>query len=474
MALTERPVSTPAYTPTDEVPGIVAAVKAAYATGRTRTLGWREAQLDGLDRMLDLEAERLLNALAADVGKPSLEAYATDIGIVRGEIKDLRKNTAKWMKPRKASLALNSRPGKGYLVAEPYGVSLIIGPWNYPVQLIIEPLAAAIAAGNAAIIKPSEVAPATSAALAELIPRYLDSEAIAVVQGDAPVATALLAERYDHVFFTGSTAVGRIVYEAAAKNLTPVTLELGGKSPVIVDDSVNVDVAAHRIAWGKWLNAGQTCIAPDYVLVSEAKRDELVSAIGAAFEEFAAGTTPADNADYGSIVNSRHTERIGRMLDEHGGTVAVGGHYDPATRYVDPTVIVDPDLNSPLMQEEIFGPVLPVITAASVEAAIEFVNEREKPLALYVFSENDEVTDHVIANTSAGGTVINHVLLHCGPGELPFGGVGESGIGRYHGESGFEEFSNMRAVLKKPTRPDVKLLYPPYTAKKEKLIRRFL
>ncbi len=457
-----------------EIVAAVAAVAAIFATGRTRPLSWRQTQLDGLLRMLDLERERFEAAVARDVGKPPLEAFAADIGVVRAEVAHISKHVDKWMKPRKASLTMTSRPGRGYVVAEPYGVSLIIGPWNYPVQLIVEPLAAALAAGNAVVLKPSEIAPATSAALAELIPRYLDSEAIAVVEGDARVASELLAQRYDHIFFTGSTAVGRIVYEAAAKHLTPVTLELGGKSPVIIDDSANLAVSARRIAWGKWLNAGQTCIAPDYVLISPACRDQFVDHLNRAFDEFENGTPARDNADFCSVVNERHTERLGRLLTNHGGTVARGGNFDPANRHVDPTLIVDPDPSAAIMNEEIFGPVLPIVTTESVAVAIDMINAGEKPLALYVFSEDDTVTDHVIAQTSAGGTVVNHVLLHCGPAELPFGGVGESGTGRYHGRSGFEEFSNLRAVLKKPTRIDPKLLYPPYTAKKEKLIRRFL
>jgi len=423
--------------------------------------------------MLKQEETRFAKALTADVGKPAIEGFATDIAVTATEIAYMAKHTAKWAKPRKVSLPISSRPGKGYVVPEPLGVALVIAPWNYPVQLLLAPVAAAIAAGNTVVAKPSELAPATSAALAELIPRYCDPEAIAVVEGDASVSTALLAERFDHIFFTGSTRIGRVVMEAAAKNLTPVTLELGGKSPVLVDDSANIEVTGRRLAWGKWLNAGQTCVAPDYVLVTEARRDELVESIKTAFAEFSGGDTRATD-DYARIVTERHARRLQGLLADHGGTVAVGGATEPEARFVEPTVIVDPDPSSALMTEEIFGPILPVITVESMDDAIEFVNGRDKPLALYVFADDGSVADKVIEQTSSGGACVNHVVLHLTPPELPFGGVGPSGTGRYHGRSGFDTFSNMRSVLRKKSTPDPKILYPPYTSLKQKLIRRFV
>ncbi|MDH4168714.1 MAG: aldehyde dehydrogenase family protein [Acidimicrobiia bacterium] len=447
--------------------------RAAFASGRTRDLQWRRTQIDGLIRLLDENDDRLTAALAADVGKPSTEGWATDIGATAGEIRHIAKNLAKWAKPRRASLPIAAQPGKGRVIPEPLGVVLIVAPWNYPIQLLLDPLAAALAAGNAVVCKPSELAPATSTLLAELLPRYLDDEAVVVVEGDVPVATALLERKWDHIFFTGSTDVGRIVMTAAAKHLTPVTLELGGKSPAIVDRSADIEVTARRLAWGKFMNAGQTCIAPDYVLVDASVRDQLVEGIGAAVREFYgpdARTTP----DFARIVNEHHLDRLTALLEDHGATVAFGGHTDPGDRYLSPTVLVDPSPDAAVMQQEIFGPILPVLTVDDLDAAIAFVNDRPKPLALYVFSSDDEATDRVLESTSSGGVCVNHVILHISPPELPFGGVGDSGMGRYHGQSGFDTFSNLKSVLRKKTRPDVKLLYPPYTALKDKLFRKAL
>jgi aldehyde dehydrogenase (NAD+) len=457
-----------------DVAGIVNRVRAAYSQGRTRPMEWRQEQLDGLVRMLKIEGPRFEAALASDIGKPAVEGFAADVGSVASEIAAMRKHAPKWAKPRKVKLPMTTMPGKGYVVPEPLGVALVVAPWNYPIQLLLLPVAAAIAAGNAVVMKPSEVSPATSNALAELIPRYLDPEAIAVIEGDVAVATELLEQRFDHIFYTGSTEVGRIVAMAAARHLTPVTLELGGKSPVLVDDSANIEVTARRLAWGKWLNAGQTCVAPDYVLVTEKNRDALVDGMQRAFTEFEAGAGTKENDDFTSIVTERHAGRLEGLLADHGGTVAFGGDTDVAAKYVEPTVIVDPDPGAKVMQEEIFGPILPVLTVESMSEAVEFVNDREKPLALYVFAEDSEKVDELIAQTTSGGTCVNHVMQHLLPPELPFGGVGESGTGRYHGVSGFDTFSNLRSVLKKPTKPDPKLLYPPYTSRKEKLIRRFI
>ncbi len=474
MAITSEPrtePATPAAAP--DVAAVVARVRAAYDSGRTRPVEWRVEQLDGLTRMLTREEERFSAALSADLGKPTIEGYVTDIKATINEIVDIRKHTPKWAKPRKVKLPMAMKPGTGWTHPEPLGVALVIAPWNYPIQLLLEPIAAALAAGNAVVAKPSELAPATSAALAELIPRYVDPEAVAVVEGDASVSTSLLAEHYDHIFFTGSTRVGQVVMEAAAKHLTPVTLELGGKSPVLVDDSANIEVTGRRLAWGKWLNAGQTCVAPDYVLVTEAHRDELVETMRSAFAEFSGGDTRGTD-DFARIVTQRHATRLQGLLADHGGTVAIGGEADPETRYVEPTVIVDPDLDSGIMTEEIFGPVLPVITIESMDAAVDFVNGRDKPLALYVFADDDDVASSLVERTTSGGTCINHVLLHVTPPELPFGGVGPSGTGRYHGQSGFDAFSNLRSVMKKKSTPDPKLLYPPYTNLKQRLIRRFI
>ncbi|MEM9894007.1 MAG: aldehyde dehydrogenase family protein [Actinomycetota bacterium] len=474
MTITDRSASSTGDLTDVDVAGTVERVRQAYDSGRTKPMAWREQQLDGLLRMLEAEEARFQAALAADLGKPAVEGFATDIGFVATEIETIRKQAPKWAKPRRVRLPMVLLPGRAQVVPEPLGVALIVAPWNYPIQLLLLPAAAAIAAGNACILKPSEVAGETSRALAELLPRYVDREAIAVIEGDVAVATELLEQRFDHIFYTGSTEVGRIVYQAAARHLTPCVLELGGKSPVLVDDSADIEVAARRLAWGKWLNAGQTCVAPDYVLVTERRRDALVDGLEQAFAEFADGRGTKDNDDFGSIVTERHAARLGGLLADHGGTVAFGGDVDVDARYVEPTVIVDPDAEATIMQEEIFGPVLPVLTVESMDAAVDFVNGREKPLALYVFSDNDDVTDRLIDRTTAGGTCVNHVLQHLLPPDLPFGGVGESGTGRYHGQAGFDAFSNLRSVLRKPTKLDPKLLYPPYTSIKERLIRRFI
>jgi aldehyde dehydrogenase (NAD+) len=476
MATTEIP--TGAAAPDTEPEGdvraaeAVARARAAFERGVTRPVAWRERQLDGLLRLLEEGEQELVDALATDMGKPRLEGWSTDLGVTAAEIKVLRKNVDRWARPRRVSLPLVALPGRGRIHPEPLGVVLVIAPWNYPVQLLLEPLAAALAAGNAVVAKPSELAPATSAALARLLRRHLDPDGVQVVEGGPDAASALLEERFDHIFFTGSTRIGRVVMEAAAKHLTPVTLELGGKTPTVVHRSANLDVAGRRIAWGKFLNAGQTCIAPDYVLVDRTVQDELVESIRTAVRQFY-GDDPQASPDYARIVNDGHFRRLTGLLAD-AGTVAVGGASDEGERYLPPTVVLDPPADAAVMQEEIFGPVLPVVAVDSVEEAIESITAKPKPLALYVFADDEAVVDQVLDRTSSGGACVNHTLVHITPPDLPFGGVGDSGTGRYHGRSGFDTFSNLKSVLRKPTRPDPRLLYPPYTRTKEKVIRRVL
>ncbi len=457
----------------DTIPGVVAAVRHSFQSGRTRPIEWRERQLDGLLRVLEDDGDRLVRAMQEDFGKPEIEAFATDIAFTITEVKHIRKQLGSWMSPRKAKLRLKDRPGKGTVQPEPLGVALIIAPWNYPVQLLIAPMAAALAAGNAVVAKPSELVPATSLVLADALRANLDPEAVAVFEGGVDVSTRLLEQHFDHIFFTGSTAVGKIVARAAAENLTPTVLELGGKSPAIVMPSADIETSAHRLAWGKFLNAGQTCIAPDYVLVDRSRKDELVDALVAAIGEFY-GDSPTTSADLTQIVNDRHVQRIEHLLDGHGGTVVCGGNVDQTTRKIAPTIIVDPDPDSALMQEEIFGPVLPILTVDSVEEAVAFVNGRDKPLALYVFTSEDDQAQDVVDRTSSGGVCINHTLLHISPPALPFGGVGASGQGRYHGQAGFEEFSNLKPILTKPTKPEISMMYPPYTTLKSKFLSKLV
>lgn len=457
--------------PATSIADTVAGVHDAFRSGRTRPLEWRHRQLDALLALLAERGDDLIAALGRDMGKPAVEARFTDIAFTAGDIRHTRRHLARWARPRKARLRLQERPGKGWVVPEPLGVSLVMAPWNYPVQLTLSPLATALAAGNAVVLKPSELVPETSTLLAGLLRERLDPDAIAVVEGGPDVSTALLEQRFDHIFFTGSTAVGRIVARAAARHLTPTLLELGGKSPVIVGPDVDLDLTAKRLAWGKGVNAGQTCIAPDYVLVGRGQRDELVDRLVGAFTQFY-GPDPAASPDLARIVNDRHVERLSGLLADHGGAVACGGDVDAANRKLAPTVVVDPEPDSRLMQEEIFGPILPVLTVDGVDEAIAVVNGRPKPLALYVFSRDDAVAQRVIDETSAGGVCVNHVMMHIGPPDLPFGGVGDAGHGRYHGRAGFDALSNLKPVYRRPFRPDLSLIYPPYTRLKERLLSR--
>jgi len=362
------------------------------------------------------------------------------------------------------------QPASGRIVREPLGVALVIAPWNYPIQLLLIPMAAAIAAGNAVVGKPSELAPACSAALARLAPKYLDERAISIVEGGIAENTALLREKWDTIFYTGNGHVGRIVAHAAADHLTPVTLELGGKSPVIIDRDADLKVAANRIVWGKFLNAGQTCVAPDHLLVHEAISDEFTDRLAKAITSMY-GADPHKSPDYARIVNGRHFTRLEGLL-AGGPTVAFGGDRDADDRYFAPTLLADVSDDAPVMQQEIFGPLLPIIPVSDVDAAIARINAGDKPLALYAFSSSSKTLDHVVANTSSGGVALNHVVMQLLPPGLPFGGVGESGIGAYHGKANIDAFSHRKSVLTKPTRLDPPILYPPFTGLKKWIVRK--
>jgi len=450
-----------------EIPGIVARLRATFESGGTRPLPWRREQLRRLRALVGEHGDELLEALRADLGKPALEAWAADIAAVRLEAALALRNLRRWTRPERVGWL--PFPGRARVVREPLGVVLVISPWNYPVQLLLSPLVSALAAGNCAVLKPSEVTAHTSALLARLVPLYLDPDAVAVVEGAVAETTALLAERFDHVFYTGNGRVGRIVMEAAAKFLTPVTLELGGKSPCIVHEDANLRVAARRIAWGKFLNAGQTCIAPDYVLVHRDRESLLLAELGAAIREFY-GEDPRTSPDYARIASERHHRRLVGLLSD--GEVVIGGGFDAGQRYLAPTVLRRVALESPIMQEEIFGPILPVLPVASIDEAIGIVRRGEKPLALYVFTEDRAVEERVLAETSSGGACVNGTILHIAHPSLPFGGVGESGMGAYHGRHGFEALCHRRAVLTRGTRFDPKLLYPPYGSLKTKIVKR--
>jgi aldehyde dehydrogenase (NAD+) len=460
----------PTKTATDgEIVETVQKLRATFESGVTRPAEWRLNQLRQLYRMIEDEEAKILGALKSDLGKCAAEGFIGETNMVMGEVKLMLKSLRSWMRPRTVSAPLTVQPAKAKLYPEPLGVALIISPWNYPFQLAVSPLAGALAAGNCAIVKPSEVAPATSAVIAELCKKYLEQSAVAVIEGGVRETTTLLAQRFDHIFYTGNGAVGRIVMEAAAKHLTPVVLELGGKSPCIIDRDVNLDVAVRRIAWGKFFNAGQTCVAPDYVLVHETVKKPFLDKMAQVVREFY-GDDPQKSPDYTRIVNARHHKRLSALLES--GKAFIGGKTDADDRYIAPTVLTDVSPDSPVMREEIFGPILPVLTIASLDEAIRFVNDRDKPLALYVFSNDADRAQTVIDQTSSGGGCVNDCVMHLAPHELPFGGVGPSGMGAYHGKSSFDCFTHLKGVLHKPFMLDAPLRYPPYTDDKMKWVKR--
>jgi aldehyde dehydrogenase (NAD+) len=467
--MTTESVASPSSAATAvDVPSVVARVRKTFATGRTRNVEWRKQQLLALEKLVVENEPAIADALQQDLGRKPFEAWLADIASTAGEAHDAAKNVGKWTRRKHRLLEFSQLPGRGWVEYEPYGTVLVIGAWNFPFALTLGPAVGALAAGNAVVLKPSEVSPASSALMAELVPRYLDNDAVAVIEGDGAVSQQLISQGFDRVCFTGGTEIGRKVYESAASQLTPVTLELGGKSPVIVAADADIAVAAKRIAWTKLINSGQTCIAPDYVLADVKIRDELVDKIKEAVTAF-----EADDPGGKRIVNQRHFDRLTASLAATKGTVAVGGGSDASTIKIQPTVVVDPDPDEPLMKDEIFGPILPVVTVQSLDEAIEFVNSRAKPLAAYLFTKTKSVRERVIKEVPAGGMLINHLVFQFATTKLPFGGVGPSGIGAYHGRWGFEEFSHRKSVLTKPTRPDLTaMIYPPYTEKAWKLARR--
>jgi aldehyde dehydrogenase (NAD+) len=450
------------------IPATLARLRQTFDSGKTRPIEWRLHQLSEIDRMLRDHETDFAEALKADLGKCKFESVLTEISFVQAEAKYARKHLDDWMSAQRVRTPLMAQPGKSYIKPEPKGVVLIIAPWNYPMSMVMAPLVGAIAAGNCAVLKPSEITQQTSAALARILPRYLDPEAFAVVEGGVAETTELLEQTFDHILYTGNERVARIVMAAAAKHLTPVTLELGGKSPCLIDKSADIDVAASRIAWGKFINAGQTCVAPDHVLVHREVATQFIDTLAAKIREFY-GDDPAQSPDYCRIASERHTERFVKLLE--GQKIHTGGQVDVAKRYVAPTIVLDPSPDSALMQEEIFGPVLPVITVDEMHHAIKFVADRPKPLALYLFSKSDVLEEVVLSKLSAGSVCINDAVLFMVSPELPFGGVGNSGMGRYTGWYGFETFSHMKPVMRRSFRFDAPMRYPPYTDQKARLLK---
>ena len=450
---------------------LVARLRATFDAGRTRDIAWRREQLGALRRLLTEGEGRLIAAIAADFAKPAFETQITETRNVAWEIDHALPRLARWMRGHRASIPWALWPGSGCVRPEPLGVALIIAPWNYPVQLLLSPLVGALAAGNCAVLKPSELTPHTAEALAELVTQYIDGDAVALMQGGADASTALLAERFDHIFFTGGSRVGRVVMEAAAKHLTPVTLELGGKSPCVVAADANLKITAVRIVWGKFLNAGQTCVAPDYVLADRAIHDALVDAMAAAITRFF-GADPKQSPDFARIVNQHHAERLAGYLK--GGKIAAGGAVDIAARYIAPTILTDVDINAPVMREEIFGPILPVLKIESPGEAVAFIKARDKPLALYLFTSDAGVRETIVGGTSSGGVCVNDVVVQLSAPDLPFGGVGMAGFGRYHGRAGFETFSNMKGVLRRHLWPEPPLRTVPHSEAKLRWIERLM
>jgi aldehyde dehydrogenase (NAD+) len=451
----------------------VALMRQPVNEGLTRSLHWRLEQLARLERLLATHEQAVVDALAADLGKPPLEAHF-ELVAVRQEIALTRRQLRRWMAPRRVGVSLALSPARAWVQAEPLGCVLIIGPWNYPFQLCLHPLVSALAAGNAAVLKPSEHAPHTAALIARLIPAAFEPDVVQVVCGDGAVAAELLEQRFDHIFFTGGGRVGRLVMAAAARHLTPVTLELGGKSPAIVLADAPLATTARRLVWGKSLNAGQTCIAPDHLLVEEPLREPLVAAMTEQIRRFH-GDDPLRSPDLGSIVNDAQFERLRRLIEgaRASGQLLAGGRWNEAERRMEPTLVAVDSLDDPLMQEELFGPILPVIGVAGLEDALARVRQRSKPLALYLFSRSREAQQRTLAASSSGSVCFNDVVLQAGAAGLPFGGVGESGLGRYHGQAGFDTFSHLRSVLARPFQLDLPFRYPPYAGKLG-LVKRLL
>jgi aldehyde dehydrogenase (NAD+) len=447
-------MSTPDYT------SLVARHRKYFRSGATRSVEWRESQLIALRSMMKEHAEDFYAALWADLRRNRVEADWVDVKYITGEIDHILAHLRRWMKPISVSTPLVLTPSRAQVRFDPLGVGLIIGTWNYPVMLTLSPLIAAISAGNTAVIKPSEVSGAAAELIERLIQEYMDCSAFSVVRGGVPETTALLQQEWDHIFYTGGAAVARLVMTAAAQRLTPVVLELGGKNPTIVHTSAEVQTSARRIAFGRWFNAGQTCTAPDYVLVFKEVAAEFLAGLKAALLRFY-GEDPQKSPDYGRIINSHHFDRLIQLLPS--GMIYHGGQHDRADRYLAPTVLVNVSPESPAMREEIFGPILPVLEVGSVTEVIEFVNARPSPLGMYVFSQDRSTTERILNSTSSGGAVVNDCTLQPIVRNLPFGGVGNSGMGKYHGEWGFRAYSNARGVLYHSTVVDFGgVRYPPY------------
>ncbi|MCD8118331.1 MAG: aldehyde dehydrogenase [Lachnospiraceae bacterium] len=454
-----------------DIENLVEKQRIYFATGRTHRVDVRIRALERLElSILDHEKE-LSEALKSDLGKSRSESYMCEIGLTLSELRYLKRHLKLWAMDKVVPTPLSQFPGMSFVTKEPYGVTLIMSPWNYPVLLTLEPLAGAIAAGNCCVVKPSAYSPATSAVMAKIIDDVFLPEYVAVVEGGRKENSQLLDQKFDYIFFTGSVAVGKLVMEKASANLTPVTLELGGKSPVIIDSTAKIPLAARRIVFGKYLNLGQTCVAPDYVLVCEDVKEQFLACLKKEIRrQF--GERPLENPDYGKMINEKHFHRVCGLIRPE--KIICGGEADLATLKIAPTVLSDVTADDAVMQEEIFGPVLPVISVKSVDEAISFVNARPRPLALYIFTEDKRTERKVLESTSYGGGCINDVVIHLATSYMGFGGVGNSGMGSYHGKKSFETFTHEKSIMKKYTFMDMPLRYQPYSKIKDLMVRTFV
>ncbi|CAD5120807.1 DgyrCDS9365 [Dimorphilus gyrociliatus] len=460
----------------DNYQQLITDLRRTFGTGKTRSLSWRRSQLEGIVKMVDENRDEIVAAMKEDLSKPKSETILMEVIQVRNDAIQHLNNLDKWLEREKISKSIELIMDNVYIQRDPLGVVLIMGAWNYPFQLALMPAVGAIAAGNCVVLKPSEVSPATAFVVEKLCRKYLDNDTFQIVQGGVTETTALLSERFDMIFYTGSTSVGRIVATAAAKHLTPVILELGGKSPCYVCPSSDLNISARRIVWGRFCNTGQTCIAPDYILCPSEIQPELVRQLKKALVAFF-GDDPQHCESFGRIVNKRNFDRIKRLIDDApSDKIVVGGKTDVESRFIAPTIIQNATADMLCMQEEIFGPVLPILTVKDEDAAIDFINSREKPLALYVFTKKSSIKEKFLNQTSSGSTCVNDTIMQAGISGLPFGGVGESGCGAYHGKFTLETFCHRKGVLEKKQGMEKlnDIRYPPYTDKKLKFLERLM
>jgi len=457
----------------EQIANAHAQLLATFRTGRTKSYEWRKAQLEGLRRMCAENSEEVCTAIIKDLGRPRMEAFLGDVTAVITEIDHTLQHLEAWMKPEAVPTPMLHKPGRSSIIREPKGVVLQIAPWNFPVNLSLMGLVAALAAGNCCLLKPSEIAPSTEELLATLLPKYVDPEAVIVINGGIPESTALLKLRWDHILYTGNGVVARAVARAAAEHLTPITLELGGKSPTVVLPGANIPVAAKRILAGKFFNCGQICIAPDYALVHKDVETQLVKEMQGLVRSWYGEDASASDS-FGRIINERHWDRVRGLIESSDGKVLTQpGTMNQASKFIPPTLLHNPSTDSAIMQEEIFGPVLPILKMDSVDNMVDLINAGEKPLAMYIFGP-EAAADKIIARTSSGGVCVNDTVYHILNPDLPFGGVGGSGIGRYHGKWGFDEFSHVRSVMYRATWLDLPQRYPPYTDANLKMMEKLL